>query len=423
MAGSAPCPGRFEAQAVGATVSTADRLNADCRCPGFNLAALQNAMIAEGGEWFELLTQRCPHIFSQLPVFVAAEHFQQMRAVVSAIERVTHLPAWCNDSSGAVAPAKGVFFGYDFHVNAQGAHLIEINTNAGGGFLNALLIDSQHASELPGYSVCGEDIGKSFVAMFENEWRLSRMERPLQTIAIVDEDPRQQYLFPEFLLAKKLFESAGLKVHIMDPSEFKSDGANLYVGEQRVDLVYNRLTDFSLERYAVLRQAWLCGQVVLTPDVRHYGLYADKRNLVRLCDPDRLRQLGADEEDIRQLRERIPQTLLVSRDAEAALWAERKKFFFKPVSGYGSRGAYRGDKLTKRVFAEIIDSEYVMQTLAIPGERSVCINDDEAVSLKYDVRCYVYDGEIQLVGARLYQGQTTNFRTPGGGFALVRVVE
>ena len=32
---------------------------------------------------------------------------------------------------------------------------------------------------------------------------------------------------------------------------------------------------------------------------------------------------------------------------------------------------------------------------------------------------YVYDGAVQLVAARLYQGQTTNFRTAGGGFAPV----
>jgi hypothetical protein len=40
-------------------------------------------------------------------------------------------------------------------------------------------------------------------------------------------------------------------------------------------------------------------------------------------------------------------------------------------------------------------------------------------ALKYDVRCFVYAGKIQLLAARLYQGQTTNFRTPGGGFAPV----
>jgi hypothetical protein len=43
----------------------------------------------------------------------------------------------------------------------------------------------------------------------------------------------------------------------------------------------------------------------------------------------------------------------------------------------------------------------------------------EAVTLKADLRCYTYAGEVKLVTARLYQGQTTNFRTPGGGFAPV----
>jgi hypothetical protein len=40
-------------------------------------------------------------------------------------------------------------------------------------------------------------------------------------------------------------------------------------------------------------------------------------------------------------------------------------------------------------------------------------------ALKFDVRNYVYDGDVLWVAARLYQGQTTNMRTPGGGFAPV----
>jgi hypothetical protein len=36
-----------------------------------------------------------------------------------------------------------------------------------------------------------------------------------------------------------------------------------------------------------------------------------------------------------------------------------------------------------------------------------------------DLRCYAYLGQALLFAARLYQGQTTNFRTPGGGFAPV----
>ena len=41
------------------------------------------------------------------------------------------------------------------------------------------------------------------------------------------------------------------------------------------------------------------------------------------------------------------------------------------------------------------------------------------VRLKVDVRTYAYAAEMLLVAARLYQGQTTNFRTPGGGFSPV----
>jgi hypothetical protein len=48
------------------------------------------------------------------------------------------------------------------------------------------------------------------------------------------------------------------------------------------------------------------------------------------------------------------------------------------------------------------------------------ISDEEpAQVLKFDLRDYTYDGQVQWVAARLYQGQTTNFRTPGGGVAPV----
>lgn len=52
----------------------------------------------------------------------------------------------------------------------------------------------------------------------------------------------------------------------------------------------------------------------------------------------------------------------------------------------------------------------------------LCLEGAEPALLKSDVRCYVYNGQLQLVAARLYQGQATNFRTAGGGFAPVRIV-
>ena len=48
--------------------------------------------------------------------------------------------------------------------------------------------------------------------------------------------------------------------------------------------------------------------------------------------------------------------------------------------------------------------------------------DGSPESQKTDVRLYVYNGQVLLTAARLYQGETTNFRTPGGGFAPVFVI-
>ena len=53
-----------------------------------------------------------------------------------------------------------------------------------------------------------------------------------------------------------------------------------------------------------------------------------------------------------------------------------------------------------------------------PSEHPVTVGA-ETQSFKADLRAYAYQGQVQLFAARLYQGQTTNFRTPGGGFAPV----
>jgi hypothetical protein len=56
-----------------------------------------------------------------------------------------------------------------------------------------------------------------------------------------------------------------------------------------------------------------------------------------------------------------------------------------------------------------------------PGQRLIEV-DGEQTDLKFDLRAYTYHGVVQLLAARMYAGQTTNFRTEGGGFAPVIVV-
>ncbi|MBK6726059.1 MAG: hypothetical protein IPG63_02175 [Xanthomonadales bacterium] len=412
-------------------IPAADRLNRDCQCIGTDVDALRAQLEHELGArgLREPFVQTHPHLFSPLPVFVAPAHTEAMRHIIAAVERVVATAAW-REAVLADAPAiarvpqaaRGAFMGYDFHIGANGPQLIEINSNAGGAFLNAAIASAQRAccvavTQLLTRSGAGGDLDANVCAMFRNEWRIARGDAPLRRIAIVDTAPAAQYLYPEFLLAQRLFERDGIRAVIVDPSELLLRDGRLECEGVPVDLVYNRLTDFYFEdpAHAHLAAAYRSDAAVFTPHPEAHALYANKHNLVLLGDSDWLRAAGLDAATIDTLLRGVPRTRRVFGEDADALWADRKHWFFKPAGGFGSRGAYRGDKLTRKVFAEILEADYVAQAVVPPSERHLAPDQP----LKLDLRNYVYDGAVQLVAARLYQGQTTNFRTPGGGFAPV----
>lgn len=425
-------PERFDLPADCRAAAAA--LNRGCACVSVDRRALQNALEEGGGavSHAELLATR-PHLFSDTLVFVGEGHLQRMARLIEAIERTIALPAY-RDAVLARSPAiarhaqqaTGVFFGYDFHLGPSGdgdPQLIEINTNAGGALLNAKLLRAQRAccehAGAGGLADAGQ-LEKTFVAMFRAEWRSARGDAPLRRIAIVDEAPAGQYLAPEFELFRELFARHGIACAVADPAELSFDGRRLLCGGEVVDLVYNRLTDFSFDepRQSALRAAFLADAAVLTPHPQAHALYADKRNLVLLTDEAWLASIGAPLADRQLLLAGIPRALEVRPGDAASFWASRKQWFFKPAAGFGGRAAYRGDKLTRRVFDEIAGGGYIAQALVPPSGRRLLIDGVEQ-ELKLDLRNYVYRGAVQLVCARLYQGQTTNFRTPGGGFAAV----
>ena len=239
-------------------------------------------------------------------------------------------------------------------------------------------------------------------------------------IAIVDDAPDEQYLSPEFRLAKALLEEHGFGAVIADANELLFDGKALLFQGRPIDLVYNRLVDFALgePRHATLQAAYVGGNVVVTPNPRAHALFADKRNLTLLSDADRLKRWGLAQSHLDVLRTSVPTTVIVSPENADALWQDRRNLFFKPARGHGSKAAYRGDKVTRKVWTEILGREYVAQAYAAAGTRNVQL-DEERAELKVDVRLYTFAGTVLLAAARLYQGQTTNMRTPGGGFAPV----
>jgi hypothetical protein len=258
--------------------------------------------------------------------------------------------------------------------------------------------------------------------MFEREWRRQRGSGRPERIAIVDDSPEQQFLYPEFVETVEILERAGIKAVIVDPLDLNLVEGRLLSGSGPIDLVYNRTTDFMLEEpeHDVLRRAFEGGASVVTPNPHNHALFANKKNLVLLSDPVALREASVPEPDIAALAT-VPRTVIVGSDNADALWEARRGYFFKPVSGYGSKAVYRGDKLTRTVWAGIVTGGYVAQDVAPAGRRNIYV-DGRLEERKADVRLYCYEGAPLLAAARLYQGQTTNFRTPGGGFAPVYLV-
>jgi hypothetical protein len=419
-------------------MSLPDGLNADCVCLSLDRVGLARALETAVGDpaFCAGLQVTHPSLVSSVPVFLTHDHAVRMAEIIGAIEAIAKTApyqdaalAWAPDIARFNPGPVGVFMGYDFHIGAEGAvggpQLIEINTNAGGGLINAFVAGAQKAccmaveTLFPG-QMGHRDVPANFVAAFRAEWHRQRGDRALTSIAIVDRDPTAQYLYPEFVLFQRLFESHGIAAVIAAPGDFQHHAGQLHLGGAPIDLVYNRSTDFAFAEpdHAALRSAYLAGDVVVTPHPHAHALFADKRNLVALSDRETLTRWGISAGLIDIVVAGVPKTRFVTPESADALWTARNGLFFKPAGGFGSKAAYRGDKVTRGVFAEIVAGSYVAQDIVRPSARNVLV-DGVRQAMKVDVRNYTYDGAVQLVAARLYQGQTTNFRTPGGGFSPV----
>jgi len=424
-------------RAGSAPLNTVDGLNKGCFCRTLNADRLRDQLESDASlsGLAQSIAKTRPHLFSSTVVFVSPLMAGTIAATVASIERVIAMPSYqaavLSRAPGiaqrAFGPA-GAFMSYDFHLDPRGPRLIEINTNAGGALLNAALARAQQACcEAMNWAFSPNTtlptIEQTFFDMFAAEWRYQRGNAPIGSLVIVDDEPAAQYLAPEFELFRQLFRRHRIAADIADAKDLEWRDGKLWHHGTAVEMVYNRLTDFyfSEPTHQALRHAYEAGAVVVTPHPRAHALHADKRNLVALSDDTLLATWGVSERDRGLIKAAVPQTLIVTAERAADLWTERRQFFFKPVAGYGAKAAYRGDKLTRRVWDEIQSGDYVAQALVPPGERLTEV-DGVQRDLKFDVRAYTYAGNVQLLAARMYAGQTTNFRTPGGGFAPVVVV-
>ncbi len=408
---------------------SAEQLQRECFCLAVDPEAVLDqlaALLPRDGAPASLLESH-RHLFAALPVFVPGAAIERMTQVVRAIEAAVASPAWWPAVEGwapAIAAhdpgSPGGLLGFDFHLSPDGPQLIEINTNPGGVLLNALVARAQYlcmpelAMPATEAATAEDRVADAWLA----EWRQQSAGRTTGAIAIVDEAPESQYLYPEFVLFRDLFERLGHETLILDPAALVYRDGGLHAGGRRIGFVYNRLTDFALDdpRHAPLRQAFLDGAVAMSPHPRAHARYADKRNLALLGDAAFLRRAGLAEPAIATLLAGVPPTEPLTDGNRDALWARRNRLFFKPAGGYGGKASYRGDKLTRKTWEQMATGDYVAQAIVPPSERPT---SEGGALLKVDIRCYAAGGEPLLFAARTYQGQTTNFRTPGGGFAPV----
>jgi hypothetical protein len=361
--------------------------------------------------------------------------FEVIRRTVAALHGIAHQAAYqAHVDSGADVVARhhiantGVFMGYDFHLTPDGPRLIEINTNAGGALLNGLhtasLCDPVKLACLCSELIPVETMQARLARTFEAELHAAHPGASLRFLAIADDQPDAQFLRPEFELFRQLFASAGIEAQVCDVRDLAFDGAALTLGGRRLDLVYLRDTDWRLEheRSRALRAAYLADAVVVTPSPREHHLLANKQRLTLFSSPDALRSFGATGDEVTLLAAVVPETRFLDQLGLEAAWRTRREWVFKPAMAYASRAVYRGDKISRRKLEEIAQlGGFVAQRRVEPGEVQVATSDGPR-NMKFDVRAYAYRDEVLLLGARAYEGQVTNLRTPGGGFSAICVV-
>jgi len=280
----------------------------------------------------------------------------------------------------------GAFFlGFDFHIDVNGPQLIEINTNAGGFHTLPILYPEKR-----------DEIEKKITNGLIQEFKLAGGGE-LRSIAIVDDEIEKQFLYNEMKWVASLLNKASIDALLLRPEDLEIREDGLYYEERKIDLIYNRLTDFRLleARHAEIRKTAEEGTIIITPHPAAYVRIADKRNFLKIKSP------------------LIPETHFLSDRPVEEWFAEKNEWVFKPSDQAGSKGVYRGDKISAAKMRSLPPETLVQKY--IPAMKS-------EQGTKYDIRVYTIETEILGVVGRHYTGQVMEMRSELSGFRRVEIV-
>lgn len=238
---------------------------------------------------------------------------------------------------------KSILMSYDFHLTPSGElKLIEINTNA--SFLalgNWLYLAHQLPQPIKSFSL------NDIAANIKEELYLNGKTVTEPSFAIVDDTPKSQRLYAEFLLFDQLFKSWGWQGGIYDLSEIPKN----------VDFIYNRSTDFLFtdKQSAQLKSYFLTKQSCVSPNPFEYILLADKQRMIDLSNPAFVKQLSLEAPQINILKQSLGLSFELSSSTAERAWSERKKLFFKPMRSFGAKQSFKGASMSRKVFDDLCD--------------------------------------------------------------------
>jgi len=181
---------------------------------------------------------------SSTRIHLSRSDLADMIRLVRALFRLSRLPSY-REAVWRQVPEiarfnpghDAVMMGYDFHLSDHGPQLIEVNNNAGGGLLAYLAYQPDNPLA---HGLLPERLRDQLIASFAEEMRRFTGSNILlpRRIVIIDENPEEQFLYPEMEIFRDLFADwCSCCSSIVDPSQLDAGAKGVFLDGKPVDLI------------------------------------------------------------------------------------------------------------------------------------------------------------------------------------------
>ncbi|MFN2543833.1 MAG: hypothetical protein ABR600_04565 [Actinomycetota bacterium] len=268
------------------------------------------------------------------------------------------------------------------------------------------------------------------------EW--GRAEQPVLAIVDLPGVPT----IAEFEMFRELFERAGIRALICEPSTLEYRGGSLFAGDERVNIVYRRVLTTELlaagHGARALRDAYLDGAACVVNSFRAKLLH--KKMSLSLLSDERYASLFTPGQ-CEAIARHIPWTRKL-RDGPATRSGEpiadlvahvvehREELVLKPNDEYGGEGVVLGWTVDAGAWAQALklalDQSYVVQeAVEIPWEQFPISFDSgvEVLRLAVDMNPYLFEGRPAGCLSRLSSSELLNVTAGTGSVVPTYVVE